>query len=410
MAIPANAVTAIIGPSGCGKSTLLRTINRIYELYPDQYATGEIVIDGRNVLDRRYPLSDLRRLVGMVFQKPTPFPSSIRSNVAFALSYYERLSKSELNDRIEDALRQAALWDEVKDKLNQSALVAVGRPAAAAVHRAHDRRPARDHPAGRADLGARSDLHREDRGADPRAARALHDRHRHAQHAAGGARVAAHRLLPPRRADRIRQARATSSPTRASSAPRTISPAATADRSRSCSKPANIRSRPSTRISSGCARSSARWAGSPSMRSREAMRCLVQRDVEGAAQVVEDDKKLDALEIETERRAVQLIALRAPMAGDLRDVVAALKISGVVERIGDYAKNIAKRVPLLENVGKIEPLVAAPGNGADRDRDGPRRARRLRRARCRGRGPRVRARRRGRRFLQFASSARCSPT
>ena len=89
----------------------------------------------------------------------------------------------------------------------------------------------------------------------------------------------------------------------------------------------------------------------------EAMRCLMQRDLEGAAHVVQEDKKLDVLEIETERRAVQLIALRAPMAGDLRDVVAALKISGVVERIGDYAKNIAKRVPLLDNVGKIEPLA-----------------------------------------------------
>ena len=92
----------------------------------------------------------------------------------------------------------------------------------------------------------------------------------------------------------------------------------------------------------------------------EAMRCLVQRDVEGAARIVQDDKKLDALEVETEKRAVQLIALRAPMAADLRDVVAALKISGVVERIGDYAKNIAKRVPLLENAGKIEPLSLLP--------------------------------------------------
>ncbi len=92
----------------------------------------------------------------------------------------------------------------------------------------------------------------------------------------------------------------------------------------------------------------------------EAMRCLVQRDIDGAQRVVADDKKLDILEIETERRAVQLIALRAPMAGDLRDVVAALKISGVVERIGDYAKNIAKRVPLLENVAKIEPLSLLP--------------------------------------------------
>src|SRR4029079_12619453 len=92
----------------------------------------------------------------------------------------------------------------------------------------------------------------------------------------------------------------------------------------------------------------------------EAMRCLVQRDVEGAERVVADDKKLDALEVEAERRAVQLIALRAPMAGDLRDVVAALKISGVVERIGDYAKSIAKRVPLLESAGKIEPMSLLP--------------------------------------------------
>jgi phosphate transport system ATP-binding protein len=122
LAIPAHAVTAIIGPSGCGKSTLLRTINRIYELYPDQHARGEIAIDGRNVLDTRYSLSTLRRCVGMVFQKPTPFATSIRKNVAFALSYYERLPKRELADRVEDALRQAALWDEVRDKLDASAL------------------------------------------------------------------------------------------------------------------------------------------------------------------------------------------------------------------------------------------------------------------------------------------------
>ena len=93
---------------------------------------------------------------------------------------------------------------------------------------------------------------------------------------------------------------------------------------------------------------------------RESMRCLVQRDLEGAEKVVKDDKKLDALEIETERRAVQLLALRAPMAGDLRDVVAAIKISSVVERIGDYAKNISKRVPLLDNVGAIEPISLMP--------------------------------------------------
>ena len=93
---------------------------------------------------------------------------------------------------------------------------------------------------------------------------------------------------------------------------------------------------------------------------RESMRCLVQRDLEGALRIVENDKKLDALEVETERRAIQILALRAPMAGDLRDIVAAMKISSVVERIGDYAKNIAKRVPLLENSGAIEPLSLLP--------------------------------------------------
>ena len=120
--IPTNAVTAVIGPSGCGKSTLLRAINRIYELYPGQRAEGEIELDGRNVLSRDYGLTELRRRVGMVFQKPTPFSTSVRNNVAFALGHFERLSKAEVTDRVEQALRQAALWDEVKDKLGESAL------------------------------------------------------------------------------------------------------------------------------------------------------------------------------------------------------------------------------------------------------------------------------------------------
>jgi phosphate transport system ATP-binding protein len=122
LAVEESQVTAIIGPSGCGKSTLLRALNRIYELYPDQRATGEVIIDGENILSRSYSLSRLRRKVGMVFQKPTPFASSIRSNVGFALNFFERLSRSETEERIEDALRRAALWDEVKDILGTSAL------------------------------------------------------------------------------------------------------------------------------------------------------------------------------------------------------------------------------------------------------------------------------------------------
>ena len=120
--IPERQVTAIIGASGCGKSTLLRALNRIYELYPEQRATGEILFDGENILDKSYGLGRLRQRVGMVFQKPTPFASSIRNNIGFALNFFEKLSRAETNERIEKALRQAALWDEVKDRLGASAL------------------------------------------------------------------------------------------------------------------------------------------------------------------------------------------------------------------------------------------------------------------------------------------------
>jgi len=115
-----NQVTAFIGPSGCGKSTLLRTLNRIYSLYPDQRAEGEVLLDGVNILDQDVNL--LRSKIGMVFQKPTPFPMSIFDNIAFGMRLYERLSKSELADRVEDALRRAALWNEVKSKLHESGL------------------------------------------------------------------------------------------------------------------------------------------------------------------------------------------------------------------------------------------------------------------------------------------------
>ena len=115
-------VTAFIGPSGCGKSTLLRVLNRIYELYPGQRATGEVLVDGRNILDPGQDLNLLRAKIGMVFQKPTPFPMSIYDNVAFGIRLYERLSASDLDERVEQALRRAALWDEVKDKLRQSGL------------------------------------------------------------------------------------------------------------------------------------------------------------------------------------------------------------------------------------------------------------------------------------------------
>ncbi len=113
-------VTAIIGPSGCGKSTLLRTLNRIYELYPEQRAEGEIWMDGRNILARDVNLNHLRSRIGMVFQKPTPFPMSIFDNIAFGIHLYKKVSTADLNTMVEAALTKAALWNEVKDKLRSS--------------------------------------------------------------------------------------------------------------------------------------------------------------------------------------------------------------------------------------------------------------------------------------------------
>jgi phosphate transport system ATP-binding protein len=120
LTIRSKLVTALIGPSGCGKSTLLRTFNRIYDLYPKQKATGEVLIDGENVLNGRTDLNLLRKKVGMVFQAPTPFPLSIYDNIAFGVRLYERLSTADMDARVEWALRKAALWDEVKDKLKQT--------------------------------------------------------------------------------------------------------------------------------------------------------------------------------------------------------------------------------------------------------------------------------------------------
>jgi phosphate transport system ATP-binding protein len=115
-------VTAFIGPSGCGKSTLLRVLNRIYELYPNQTAKGEVLLDGENILTGRQDLNLLRSKIGMVFQKPTPFPMTIYDNIAFGIKLYDRLRKPEIDERVESALRRAALWGEVKDKLRESGL------------------------------------------------------------------------------------------------------------------------------------------------------------------------------------------------------------------------------------------------------------------------------------------------
>ncbi len=119
---PARQVTGMIGPSGCGKSTLLRVLNRMYDLYPGQRATGQVMMDGENIIDPGFDLNALRARVGMVFQKPTPFPMTIYENIAFGVKLHEKLSKTEMDERVEWSLTRGALWGEVKDRLNTSAM------------------------------------------------------------------------------------------------------------------------------------------------------------------------------------------------------------------------------------------------------------------------------------------------
>ncbi|MBO1324721.1 phosphate ABC transporter ATP-binding protein PstB [Acetobacter sp. TBRC 12305] len=126
LAFPARSVTGMIGPSGCGKSTLLRVLNRMYDLYPGQRATGEVIFDNQNILAPGIDVNVLRSRVGMVFQKPTPFPMSIYDNIAFGIRLHERVSRSEMDGRVEDALRRVALWAEVQDRLNSSATALSG--------------------------------------------------------------------------------------------------------------------------------------------------------------------------------------------------------------------------------------------------------------------------------------------
>ncbi len=205
--IAEKRVTALIGPSGCGKSTLLRVFNRIYSIYPKLEAKGEVLLDGENILDPKFPLNRLRSKVGMVFQKPVPFPMSIYDNIAYGIRHYEKLPKSEMDARVEQALTQAALWGEVKDKLKQSALgLSGGQQQRLCIARAIALKPEvilLDEPTSALDPLATG----QDRAADRRTQERVHDRDRHPQHAAGRTLFGLHRLHVPGRTGRVRQHR-----------------------------------------------------------------------------------------------------------------------------------------------------------------------------------------------------------
>ena len=197
-------VTAFIGPSGCGKSTLLRILNRMYDLYPNQRAIGHVRLDNEDILSPSQDLNLLRAKVGMVFQKPTPFPMTIFENIAFGIRLYERLPKSELEDRVKYALERAALWEEVKDKLGASGLsLSGGQQQRLCIARTVAVQPGGD-IVRRAMLGPRPDINCQNRGTDRRAQGRLHDRDCDSQHAAGRPRIGFHGLHVSRRTCRIR--------------------------------------------------------------------------------------------------------------------------------------------------------------------------------------------------------------
>ena len=205
LALGTHRVTAFIGPSGCGKSTLLRIFNRMYDLYPGQRATGQLMLDQTNVLDPKLDLNLLRARVGMVFQKPTPFPMTIYENIAFGIRLYEKISKSEMDGRVEKALRGGALWNEVKDKLNASGLsLSGGQQQRLCIARTVAVRPEVilfDEPCSALDPISTAKIEELIYGTGG----GIHHRHRHPQHAAGGARLRQDRLHVSRRADRVRR-------------------------------------------------------------------------------------------------------------------------------------------------------------------------------------------------------------
>jgi hypothetical protein len=198
-----RVVTAFIGPSGCGKSTLLRCLNRMNDLIDNVRIEGSIKIGGHDIYAQDVDVIELRKRVGMVFQKSNPFPKSIFENVAYGLRLHGIKTKSELDGIVEQSLRGAALWDEVKDRLHGSALGLVRRPTATALHRARHRYQAGNHPHGRAGQRARSHRDFPHRRFDFGFKKGLYHRHCHTQYATGGAHFRPDRILLHGRAGRI---------------------------------------------------------------------------------------------------------------------------------------------------------------------------------------------------------------
>ena len=333
-----NQVTALIGPSGCGKSTFLRSLNRMNDIIPGARVEGSVRIDGQDIYAPSVDVVDLRRRVGMVFQKSNPFPKSIFENVAYGLRINRMAtSREELRGRVEASLKAAALWDEVKDRLHTSALsLSGGQQQRLCIARALAVEPEillMDEPASALDPIATQRIEE----LIYQLKTPIHDRHRHAQHAAGGARVRRHGVLLAGQAGRVRpDGQDLHGAVRKADRRLRHGQVRLMEPRRAASSGTFRKSSSSSRR--GCSR----WAGWPRNRSAWRSRGSSSATATLIDRVLVGDEPLNALHIEIDNRCFTLLALYQPMAADLRTIVAAVKINTDLERVGDLAVNIAE--------------------------------------------------------------------
>jgi phosphate transport system ATP-binding protein len=335
----ANRVTAFIGPSGCGKSTLLRVLNRMYDLYPGQRAEGEVILDGENILRPDLDLNLLRSRVGMVFQKPTPFPMTIYENIAFGLRLYHRLPRSEMDGRVETALKGAALWNEVKDKLHTSGLgLSGGQQQRLCIARTVAIEPEVilfDEPASALDPISTAKIEE------------LIDELKERFTIA----IVTHNMQQAARVSEYTAFMYLGELIEFDETNEDFHLAGQQADAGLHHRPLRLREHPmSDHIVKAyddelqaLDRKIAEMGGLAEKMLADAADALSTLDAERARAVVALDPRLDALHRSVEDAAVLTIARRQPMAIDLREIVAAIRVAGDLERVGDLARNIARR-------------------------------------------------------------------
>ena len=372
MDIQKGLITALIGPSGCGKSTLLRSMNRMNDLIDGLVISGEMKLEGRDINDRRLDVIELRKRMGMVFQKPNPFPMSILDNVIYPLKVDGVRKKSVLEDAGEQALRSAALWDEVKDRLKDNALgLSGGQQQRLCIARAIASDPEillMDEPCSALDPIATAKIE----GSVQSSPGSLHHRHRHPQYATGRPRLGQHRLHVPGTADRVRRhqrnlyqsqsfpdVRLRHGPVRVGGVRMSTVTRKTHTDTEYEKELADLRE---TIVEMG---------GRVELMCSESIKSLVGGEEEIARHVIRSDKKVDQLEKRIDEIVHHVLARRQPVGKDLRFITTALKkIAADLERVGDLSVNLAERVLELNRRAPPEGLCGYSENGRVRPRDG----------------------------------------